>query len=179
MRGRFLLLFALCLASALGQVASTETEGKGGVDIFVSESYYPAADVDVRAHDALVIVGVAKQWDVMIGGGINIGVGDFTKQKQGILEAGVQGELAKFKGFKLMTLDVVTLPFTNRQSGTCSIFTSVTLNREVKLGKVRLTPLTGWAPTWPCPGAAAKDKTFSLKDKVTNFPFGVMMPLID
>jgi hypothetical protein len=167
---RIAVVFLLFTLTIFGQVTSTDTEGKGGIDLFTSWSYYPA-NINTSTSDTLLLVGLTKRLDFMLGEALNLG----GHESQLAVETGLQYKILERGSWNVLTLDLATLPFNDRKSGDGTLFASLTVNKEVSLYKNKFTIYGGYGPTISL-GARA-DKIFSYKNSLYNFPVGVMVPV--
>lgn len=165
------MMLVLLALPAFGQVTSTDTEGKGGMDVFSSFSYYPAPDYNTAATDALLLFGLTGRLDIMAGPALSFG----GQKRQWAVEAGLQYKLLERGSWKILTLDLATLPFNNRTAGDPTLFASVTVNKEISIRKKKFTVYGGYGPTIALGGKTSK--LFSYKDSIHNFPLGIMVPV--
>jgi hypothetical protein len=156
-------------------VTSTDTEGKGGIDIFVSESYYPGQDVDVHSIDAIVLLGITKRFDLFVGPAVNLGFLKPGTARQWAVEYGFQYKAIEGKTWRLLTSGAASSPWTNRQAGSHTIFASVSINKDLCLWKRKFVAYGGYGPTFTV--GNREDLLFSSKNSANNFPVGVMIPV--
>ena len=160
------------MVQASAQVTSTDTEGKGGVDIFLSETYFPAQDAAVHYMDALVLVGITKRLDVLTGPAVNLG---FPKssgiERQWTIEYGFQYKLLDRGNWRLLTENAASSPWTNRRTGSHTLFASLSVSRDFRNHK--FVVYGGYGPTFTVGNRG--DLLFSSKNSAQNFPVGVMI----
>jgi hypothetical protein len=166
----------LCLTAALApssaQVTSTDTEGKGGVDIFLSETYFPTQDAAVHYMDALVLVGITRRLDLLTGPAVNLG---FLKsggiERQWTIEYGFQYKLLERGSWRLLTENAASSPWTNRRTGSHTLFASLSVSKDFHDHKIAV--YGGYGPTFTV--GNRDDLLFSSKNSAHNFPVGVMI----
>ena len=168
------LWLAAGLAQAQAQVTSTDTEGKGGVDVFVSETYFPVRDAGVHSLDALVLVGITKRLDLLAGPAVNLGFEKAGTEVQWLAEYGFQYKLHDGRHWRLLTENAASSPWTNRRAGSHTVFASVSISRDFRLSKHKVVAYAGYGPTFTVGNHS--DLLFSSKNSAHNFPLGVMIP---
>lgn len=172
--GALTLCLTAGLVPAVGQITSTDTEGKGGVDVFVSETYFPEHGTDIHSLDALSILGLTSRLDVFAGPAVSLAFLKQGTQRQWAVEYGFQYKLHDGGSWRLLTANAASSPWTNRQAGSHTVFASVSISKDFSLWKHTLAIYGGYGPTFNI--GNHKDLLFSSKDSAHNFPVGVMIP---
>lgn len=121
--------------------------------------------------DALVILGITKRLDLFTGPAVNLGFRQSGIERQWLVEYGFQYKLFERGNWRLLTADGASSPWTNRRTGSHTLFASLSVSKDFRNHKFAV--YGGFAPTFTV--GNRDDLLFSSKNGSHNVPLGVMI----